>query len=436
MKISVFGLGYVGTVSAVCLAAGGHRIIGIDKNDTKVGLIAEGKSPIVEEGVGPLVSKAVSDGLLTATDDVDAAIADTELSIVCVGTPSQKNGALNLQYISEVCTQIGAALKGTSRYHVVVIRSTMLPGSIRNTVIPALEAASGLRVGKDIGLCINPEFLREGSAVFDYYNPPKTVVGEIDTRSGDMVCQLYEGIDAPLIRTSIEIAEMTKYVDNCWHALKVAFANEVGAISKKLGIDSHSVMEIFVQDKKLNISPAYLKPGFAFGGSCLPKDLRALNYLAKSNDIDTPILRSVLPSNRVHVDRAIDMLQSGPKRLGFLGLSFKAGTDDLRESPVVEVVERLLGKGFDIKIYDRNVSLARLVGANRDFLLHRIPHVSSLLEERIEDVIQHADTVVIANNDPEFKELALNFPPEKRCVDLVRICDDVLDETWYEGVAW
>lgn len=436
MKISVFGLGYVGTVSAACLAAAGHRVIGVDKNETKVELVASGNSPIVEEGVAPLIAKAVSAGVLSATTSVDAAISDAEVSIVCVGTPSQSNGALNLQYISEVCSQIGSALSRADNIHVVVIRSTMLPGSIQNTVIPALESSSQLQVGKDFGLCINPEFLREGSAVSDYYNPPKTVIGEFDTHSGDVVCQLYKNIDAPLIRTSIEIAEMTKYVDNSWHALKVAFANEIGAISKKLGMDSHQLMDIFIQDKKLNISPAYLKPGFAFGGSCLPKDLRAINYLAKINDLDTPILRSVLPSNRVHIDRAIDLLQSGSKKLGFLGLSFKAGTDDLRESPVVEVVERLLGKGFDIKIYDRNVSLAKIVGANREFLLNRIPHISSLLEDNIEDVIEHADNLILGNNDAEFLKIVQDFPKGKRCIDLVRITDDFPDESWYEGIAW
>lgn len=436
MKISVFGLGYVGTVSAACLAAAGHRVIGVDKIKTKVDIVASGNSPIVEDGVGPLITKAVAAGVLSATDSVDAAISESDVSIVCVGTPSQSNGALNLQHVAEVCSQIGSALRQAARSHVVVIRSTMLPGSIRNTVMPALEKDSGLRVGKDFGLCINPEFLREGSAVSDYYNPPKTVIGEFDTHSGDVVCELYEGIDAPLIRTSIEIAEMTKYVDNSWHALKVAFANEIGAISKEIGIDSHRLMDIFVQDIKLNISPAYLKPGFAFGGSCLPKDLRAINYLAKSNDLDTPILRSVLPSNRVHIDRAIDLLQSGPKKLGFLGLSFKAGTDDLRESPVVEVVERLLGKGFDIKIYDRNVSLAKIVGANREFLLTHIPHISSLLEDDIEDVIEHADTLILGNNDDEFLKVVQSFPKGKRCIDLVRIAAEMPNEPWYEGIAW
>lgn len=436
MRISIFGLGYVGTVSAACLAAAGHRVIGVDKNPTKVDLIDNGQSPIVEDGVGPLISEAVSAGNLSATTSVDTAIAESEISIVCVGTPSKSNGALNLDHISEVCSQIGTALKGEDRFHVVVIRSTMLPGSIRDVVIPALENSSGLSIGKDIGLCINPEFLREGAAVSDYYNPPKTVVGEIDMRSGDVVCKLYEDIDAPLVRTSIEIAEMTKYVDNSWHALKVAFANEIGAISKKVGIDSHRLMDIFVQDTKLNISPVYLRPGFAFGGSCLPKDLRAINYLAKSNDLDTPILRSVLPSNRVQIDRAIDILQSGSKTLGFLGLSFKAGTDDLRESPIVEVVERLLGKGFDIKIYDKNVSLAKLVGANREFLLNRIPHISSLLEDNIQDVIDHADTLVLGNNDPEFRRFSQTLPEGKRCVDLVRITDELPGEPWYEGIAW
>jgi len=301
MRISVFGLGYVGAVTAACLAKAGNRVIGVDPNSTKTDLVGKGHSPIIEDGVGKMISDAVAKGLLSATNDAAAAISDSDISMVCVGTPSKKNGDLDLTYIKRVCEEIGAELARKDTYHVVVVRSTMLPGSTRSVVIPALESSSGKTAGVDFGVCVNPEFLREGSAVFDYYNPPKTVIGEQDSRGGDIVEALYAGLEAPLIREKIEVAEMTKYVDNSWHALKVAFGNEVGSICKAIGIDSHDVMNVFMQDTKLNISTAYLLPGFAFGGSCLPKDLRAINYKAKGLDIDVPVLRSVLPSNRVQI---------------------------------------------------------------------------------------------------------------------------------------
>lgn len=437
MKISVFGLGYVGAVTAACLGRAGHHVIGVDPNTTKTDLINEGKTPIIESDVGEMIAEAVAAGKIEARNDAQSAVRDSELSLVCVGTPSQSNGNLDLTYIERVCSEIGAALADKDEFHVVTVRSTMLPGSTRDCVIPALEKASGKIAGEHFGVAVNPEFLREGSAVYDYYNPPKTVIGEIDSMSGECIASLYEELDAPLFRVGIDVAEMIKYVDNSWHALKVAFGNEFGAICKEVGVDSHDVMHVFMQDKKLNISPAYLLPGFAFGGSCLPKDLRAINYKAKELDIDVPLLRSVLPSNRVHIDRAIDLVKSaGSKKISILGLSFKAGTDDLRESPIVEVTERLLGKGYDIQIFDENVELARLTGTNRDFLLNHIPHISNLLVNDIDKVIGHGDTIVIGNSAPEFSEIVENMPSEKHVIDLVRTTKTLPAQGNYDGIAW
>ena len=377
MKISIFGLGYVGTVSAGCLAREGHEVIGVDPLRTKVDLINSGKSPIIEAEIGEILAEAVRTGRLRATENQDEAINHTELSFVCVGTPSQANGNLDLTYIRRVCELIGRALKNKSSRHTVVIRSTILPGTMRDIVIPTLEECSGKKAGVDFGVCNNPEFLREGSAVMDFDSPPKTVIGQFDRESGELLATLYSKLDAPFIRTDLETAEMVKYVDNTWHALKIGFANEIGNICKSSGIDAHAVMKIFCQDKKLNISPAYLMPGFAFGGSCLPKDLRALAYKAKSQDLHLPIMSAILPSNELQISKGLRLItEKGHRRIGILGFSFKSGTDDLRESPMIEVIEHLIGKGYDLRIFDRNVSIASLVGANRDFILNRIPHIS------------------------------------------------------------
>ena len=388
LKVTIFGLGYVGTVSAGCLANEGHEVIGVDPVQTKLDLINHGQSPIIEADIGEIVASAVPAGRLRATADVAQAIRDTDLSFVCVGTPSQPNGNLDLTYIRRVCEQIGEALKEKAAWHTVVIRSTILPGTMDQVVIPTLEESSGGKAGIDFGICYNPEFLREGSAVKDFYCPPKTVIGELDAGGGDLLAQLYAGIPAPLVRTDLKTAEMVKYVDNSWHALKIGFANEIGNLSKSFNIDAHEVMKIFCQDHKLNISPAYLLPGFAFGGSCLPKDLRALAYRAKMHDLELPIINSILLSNELQVARGVQLIMDkGFKRIGVLGFSFKAGTDDLRESPVIEVTERLLGKGYDLRIYDRNVNIASLVGANRDFILNRIPHVAQLMVDDIAAVL-------------------------------------------------
>lgn len=436
MKISIFGLGYVGTVSAGCLATDGHSVIGVDPNKTKVNLINQGISPIVEKDIGEMIAASVKSGLLRATSDVQDAVLNSEISLVCVGTPSQLNGNLDLSHVRKVCEQIGAAIKEKSAFHVVVARSTMLPGSMRSVLIPALESYSGKKAGIDFGVCNNPEFLRESTAVFDYYNPPKTVIGESDTKAGELLMQLYAKMTAPLIRTDVETAEMVKYADNTWHAVKVAFANEIGNLCKAEGIDGHKVMEIFCQDTKLNLSPYYMKPGFAFGGSCLPKDVRALMYKGKSLDIDLPLINAILPSNQRQIEKGIKMIvDKGNRKIGILGFSFKAGTDDLRESPLVEVIEYLLGKGYELKLYDKNVSLAALTGANQDYILNHIPHISKLMASSMEEVLDFAETIVIGNGAAEFRTVPAGLKAGQVVVDLVRIVPNLSEER-YDGICW
>lgn len=437
MKISIFGMGYVGTVSAGCLAMEGHEVIGVDPVRTKVDLINAGQCPIIEEDIGEIIAAMVKSGRLRATQDQDEAIRQTELSFVCVGTPSQSNGNLDLTYIRRVCELIGRALKNKSTRHTVVIRSTILPGTMLGIVIPTLEECSGKKAGADFGVCNNPEFLREGSAVKDFNAPPKTVIGQVDRESGDMLASLYSKLDAPFIRTDLETAEMVKYVDNSWHALKIGFANEIGNLCKAFSIDSHEVMKIFCQDKKLNISAAYLTPGFAFGGSCLPKDLRALGYKAKTHDLNLPIMNAILPSNELQVAKGLKLITGkGARKVGILGFSFKAGTDDLRESPMIEVIEHLIGKGYDLKIFDRNVNLASLVGANRDFILNRIPHISRLMVNGIDAVLNHAQTIVIGNKDPEFAGILERLAPGQHLVDFVRITNRRSENGKYDGICW
>jgi len=437
MKISIMGLGYVGAVSAACLAKEGHDVIGVDPVGLKVDIINNGQTPIIEKDIAQIIQTAVNQGKLKATTNAITAVEQTELSLVCVGTPSQSNGNIDTSYVKRVCTEIGSALKHKSSRHVVVIRSTILPGTIRTIVIPALEKSSGKIAGRDFGVCNNPEFLREGTAVYDFYNPPKTVIGETDTESGDLLASLYEGLNAPLIRTKIEVAEMVKYVDNVWHALKVGFGNEIGNICKSIGVDSHEVMNIFCSDTKLNISPYYLKPGFAFGGSCLPKDIRAMTYKGKSLDINLPILNAILPSNHAHIENGLHMvIEAGNKNIGFLGFSFKAGTDDMRESPIVEMIERLLGKGYEIKLYDKNVNLAALVGANKDYIMNRIPHIAKLMVNTMDEVIEHAQTIVIGNNSSEFSGIMDTIRKGKKIIDLVRGVQGRKSSEFYKGICW
>lgn len=437
MRVSIFGLGYVGTVSAGCLASDGHEVIGVDPVPTKVDLINRGQSPIIEADIGEIIAATAKAGRLRATGDPAQAIRETELSFVCVGTPSQANGNLDLRYIRRICEQIGEALKNKTVRHTVVIRSTILPGTMHKIVIPTLEEFSGKKAGVEFGVCNNPEFLREGSAVKDFRSPPKTVIGELDKASGDMLTKLYEKLETPLIRTDLETAEMVKYVDNSWHALKIGFANEIGNLCKSFAIDAHAVMNIFCQDRKLNISSAYLLPGFAFGGSCLPKDLRALSYQAKMHDLHLPILTSILPSNEMQITRGLQLvMEKGHTRVGVLGFSFKAGTDDLRESPMIEIIERLIGKGYDLRIYDKNVKIASLVGANRDFILNHIPHISKLMVGDIDAVLNHAQTVVIGNKDPDFKEVPERLHEGQLLVDFVRIIEGRSKNGKYDGICW
>ncbi len=436
MKLSVFGIGYVGCVSAACFAKEGHDVIGVDVNPTKVAIINRGDSPIVEPGIGELIKEAVSSGRLRATTSSSEAVQNSEISLVCVGTPGNQNGSLDLRYVSRVCEEIGTALRMKAGRHVVVMRSTMLPGTIENVVIPALEKASGKKVENGVAVCINPEFLREGTSLKDFYGPPFTLIGADDPAAAAAVRELYQGIDAPLYETGLKTAEMIKYVCNSFHALKVSFANEVGNICKALEVDSHAVMDIFCRDTKLNLSPYYLKPGFAFGGSCLPKDLRAINYKARELDVEVPLLSAILPSNRLQVERAIEMVvATGKKHIGILGFSFKAGTDDLRESPLVTVIETLIGKGYKLALYDRNVSLARLVGANREYIEREIPHISELMCSSIDEVIDNADVLLVGNKADEFKQIETKVRPGMVIIDLVRLFDRSSHDH-YEGICW
>jgi len=437
MRLSVFGLGYVGCVSAACFAKEGHEVLGVDVNSTKVEIINRGDSPIVEAGMSELVREMVSSGRLRATADTAQAIEHSELSLVCVGTPSNANGSLDLTYVRRVCEEIGSALRTKDARHVIVIRSTMLPGTIEGVVVPTLEQHSGKKVGKDFGVCINPEFLREGTSLKDFYAPPFTLIGADDEESAAALRKLYSGIDAQVFATSVKTAEMVKYVCNCFHALKVSFANEIGNICKGLSIDSHEVMDLFCRDTKLNISPYYFKPGFAFGGSCLPKDLRAMNYKAKELDVEVPILSSILPSNRLQVERAVEMvLRTGKKRVGVLGFSFKAGTDDLRESPMVNLIETLLGKGLQLSIYDRDVSLARLFGANKEYIEGEIPHVSQLMRGSIDEVLESSEVIVLGNKAEEFRQIESKLKDNQIVIDLVRMFDKRLTNESYQGICW
>jgi GDP-mannose 6-dehydrogenase len=401
-------------------------------------MINAGQTPIIETGVDKLIAQAVAAGNLWATPDAGQAIANADLSLICVGTPSNENGSLDLRYVRRVASEIGQALARQDNYHVVAVRSTVLPGTVANEVLPLLQETSGKRPGPDFGLCSHPEFLREGSAVTDFYQPPFTLIGQWDERSGDQVAAIYQNIEAPTVRTDLPTAEMIKYVSNTFHALKITFANEIGNFCKKAGLDSHEVMRIFCMDTKLNISPAYLKPGYAFGGSCLPKDLRALLQRARQEDLDLPVLQAIPRSNELQAHLGVEaVLRTGKKQVGILGLSFKAGTDDLRESPMVYLAETLLGKGYDLKIYDKNVSLARLTGANKQYIEKVIPHISSLLCSSLEEVLATSEVLVIGNRLPEAIPLLDNANSPHIVIDLVRISETRIDNNQnYRGLCW
>ncbi len=437
MKVSVFGLGYVGAVSAACFAKEGHEVVGVDVSRTKVDIINSGNSPIIEEGINELVGQMVCEKRLRATTEIADAIENSDVSLVCVGTPSNDNGSLKLDYIKRVSQEIGEAISKKSRRHTIVMRSTMLPGTIESLVKPTLEVYSDKKAGKDFDICVNPEFLREGTSIKDFYAPPFTLIGADSEEAGDVLKRLYSKIDAPLYVTSVKAAEMVKYACNCFHGLKVSFANEIGNICKELNIDSHEVMEVFCQDTKLNLSPYYLKSGFAFGGSCLPKDLRALQYKAKQLDVKVPVLEAALTSNLLQIERAVQMITAaGKKKIGILGFAFKAGTDDLRESPVVLVIESLIGKGYNIKLYDKQVSVAKLVGANKEYIEREIPHISNLMAESIEEVLEHSEVILIGNPAQEFTEIEPRLTKNQKVIDLVRIFGKRTSDANYQGICW
>ena len=436
MNISVFGLGYVGAVSCACFAKLGHQVTGVDVNEQKVNLILQGKSPIVEKDLDEYVAEGIENGRITATTDVRTAIQDTDISIVCVGTPSQINGNIDLTYIYKVCTEIGEVLKEKDSFHTVVIRSTVIPGTIAQCA-QIIEDVSGKKHLEDFGVASNPEFLRESTAIEDFWNPPYTVIGTESERSEQQLKKLYQDIDAPIFALKPEESEMIKYANNNFHALKITFANEIGNVCKELGVDGHKVMEVVASDHKLNLSSYYLKPGFAFGGSCLPKDVRGLNYRAKMLDVKVPLLSSLLPSNEYQVQRGLQLIyETGKQKIGFLGFAFKAGTDDLRESPVVELIETLMGKGYDLALYDSNILLSQLMGKNKDYLTGRIPHIARLLKKEVQQVMDHADVVVIGNKAPEFREAVAQARPDQIIIDLVRIDKEKVTQDNYVGICW
>jgi len=438
LSISVFGMGYVGSVSAACFAHVGHKVTGVDVSPAKVEMMAAGRSPIIEARMSELVEEGHRAGLLHATINAVDAVRESEISFVCVGTPSLRSGKLDLGYVERVVHEIGIALKQKKSYHVIVLRSTVLPGTTEALVIPTLEKASGRRAGTDFAVCYNPEFMREGSAVADFLQPPYTVLGAQDPAHLVAVRQLYSTISSPVFETSIPVAEMVKYVCNAFHAVKIGFANEVGTLCKSLGVDAEAVTKIYTADTKLNISPAYLSPGFAFGGSCLPKDLRALSHCAKELDLELPLLESILPSNAQHIDRAVDVvLRTNKKKISFLGLSFKPGTDDLRESPQVQMIKRLLGEGCQVRVWDRDVSLGRLAGSNRQYIEEVIPHIGSLLSADLEDVVRSGEVVVIATKvDKDLLNRCLRS--EQIVIDLINLAAASRPGTAaaYQGICW
>jgi GDP-mannose 6-dehydrogenase len=434
--ISIFGLGYVGCVSAACFASDGFRVVGVDVAQAKVDQINAGKSTIVEEGIAQLVATVVAEKRLVATTDVRQAVLDTEVSLVCVGTPSRPNGSIDLQYVVRVAEQIGAALAEKSGRHTIVIRSTVMPGTIDTHVIPAIERASGLKHGERFAVCSNPEFLREGTSIKDFRDPPFTLIGAVAPEHAAPVAALYAKVSAPCHVVELRVAEMIKYACNCFHGLKIGFANEIGNLCKAMGVDSHEVMRLFCEDRKLNISAAYLKPGFAFGGSCLPKDLRALVHRGRVEDVPMPILEAVLDSNRKQVDRAFHMVMAaGSRKVGILGLAFKEGTDDLRESPMVTLVEMLVGKGCHVLVHDKDVTEANIIGANREYVNREIPHLWALMRPTIEDVVRECDVVVIGNGSKAYRSLG-HALDGRLVIDLARAIGGKRSGEGYQGICW
>lgn len=435
MSISVFGIGYVGAVTSACLCSSGYKVIAIDKDRNRVKCLNEGRAPIIETGLNELIERHTKSGKLKATLNIKEAVLNSDISLICVGTPSNEDGSLDLSYIETVCAEIGAALKNKNDYHTIVLRSTMTPGSAMHTCLPILEKHSGKKAGTDFGFGNNPEFLRESSAIEDYYNPPKIVVGGIDNKSADTIMSLYKEIDAPRVKTTINIAEGVKYTDNAWHAMKVGFANEIGNILNECGVDSHKVMDIFCMDKKLNISTAYLKPGFAFGGSCLPKDVRAISAKGKEYGLKTPIFDALLEANKNQVERAFNKIKiSGAKHIGILGISFKDGTDDVRESPIISLAEQLLDNGFTISVYDPNVFKSiHSKNANENYINNKI--AKSIIETP--ENIKQSDMIVIGNNNKDFIKIINSFENDNTPIlDLIRLNEEIENRAGYNGICW
>lgn len=438
MNISILGLGYVGVVSFGCLTLEGHHVIGVDIDPAKLDLLRSGVSPIVETGMQDLIGRSLQSGRAEVTDDVEYAIHNSEISFICVGTPANSNGSQDLSALTRIAVQVGAALKSKPGHHVIVIRSTVPPGTVEGIIKESIESHSGKRLGEHFGLCFQPEFIREGSSIRDYNHPPFTVVGGDSERSVEMVRRIFGHFDCDFIVTSIRTAEMLKYCSNVFHAVKIVFANEIGRICRSLDIDSREVMELFCRDTHLNISPAYLKPGFAFGGSCLPKDMNALLYLAKTYDATVPMLSQVPVSNRMQIDRAVDMvLATGKRSVGMLGLSFKSGTDDLRDSPLVILAEQLIGKGMNLRIFDSEVSLSRLIGANRRYIEATIPHIGSLIKERCGEVIKDSEVIVVGLPDKAaVEELYAACRRSHIVIDLTGAVDKSRIAGEHHGICW
>ncbi|HEY3053328.1 MAG TPA: nucleotide sugar dehydrogenase [Thermoanaerobaculia bacterium] len=421
MRISIFGLGYVGCVTAACLAKAGHEIIGVDVNAEKVSMINGGSSPVIEPGLGDLVAEMVSSRRLRATVSVDEAVKHSDLAMICVGTPSGRNGQLDTTAIERVGHEIGRALERRTETFTVVLRSTVLPGTTDSVLVPALRNSLGNKYDELVALAVNPEFMREGCSLSDFEHPPMTLIGCADTETAGVLRKVYEQVDAPFVHTALKVAEMTKYVSNTFHALKICFANEIGDLCESLGVNPQEVVRMFLMDRKLNVSEAYLRPGFAYGGSCLPKDVRALLHAARKTDVDLPLLASIEPSNEHQIRRGIDaVLSLRKKRIGVIGLAFKSGTDDLRESPMVTLVEALIGKGCDVRIFDPNVRLAALVGANRRYIEKEIPHISSLMCDDITTLLEHAEVIVVGSPGDDAARALANSRPEQAIVDLTR----------------
>lgn len=436
MKISVFGLGYVGAVSGACLAKSGHQVIGVDVSQAKVDIINNGECPIVEPGLPELITEVTGSGALSATTNAADAINQCDITMIAVGTPSDDTGNVNLDAVKGCLADLSELLANKTDYHVVVIRSTVPPGTTDSLINVTPEIRKAVDEGR-IGFVMNPEFLREGSSIDDFLYPEVTIIGESSEKAGEFVESLYSFIDAPVVHLSLPAAEMIKYVNNCFHALKVTFANEVGAVCKELDIDSHAVMDVVCMDTKLNISRKYLMPGFAFGGSCLPKDLRALNHIARHRDLELPLLDSMLPSNQNLIERTAQRVQKyGARKVGMLGLSFKRNTDDLRESPFVTLAEQLIGKGYDLKAFDKNVSVSKLIGSNQAYVEQHLPHIDSVLSESVEDVAAHAEVLIVCNYEPEYQTCLAAYKDDKVIIDLARLPDDLRNGEKYDGLAW